>query len=91
MSRHLLLLSLRFTEQVGGLEDTWLIDSGCFPHMTGDHRWFSSLTPVVSREHITFGDHGRGKVLSEGAIKVSVNFILKYVALVESLGFICSY
>jgi len=69
------------------LENTWLIDSGCSRHMTGDHRWFSSLTPVITKEYITFGDNSKGKVLSEGVIKVSENFMLKRVALVDSLGF----
>ena len=64
-----------------------MIDSGCSRHMTGDRRWFSSLTPVMSKEYITFGDNGKGRVLSEGAIKVSDNFALKRVALVKSLGF----
>ena len=72
---------------MGGLENTWLIDSGCFRHMTGDRRWFSSLTPVVSKEYITFGDNGKGRVLSEGAIQVSDSFVLQRVALVMSLGY----
>ena len=55
--------------------------------MTGDHRWFSSLTPVVTREYITFGDNGKGRVLLEGVIKVSDNFNLNRVALVKNLGF----
>ena len=64
-----------------------MIDSGCLRHMTGDRRWFSSLTPVVSREYITFGDNGKGRVLSEGAIQVSYSFTLKRVALVKNLGY----
>jgi hypothetical protein len=45
--------------QVGGLEAFWLIDSGCSRHMTGDQRWFSSLTPVMTKEYITFGIMGK--------------------------------
>ena len=75
--RHLLILGLPLFEQVGSLENTWLIDSGCSRHMTDDYRWFSSLTPVMNREYITFGDNSRGKVLSDGAIKISENFMLK--------------
>jgi hypothetical protein len=41
----------------------------------------------VSRAYITFGDNGRGRVLSEGEIKVSDKVILRHVALVQSLGF----
>jgi hypothetical protein len=31
-------------DEAGGLENVWLIDSGCSRHMTGDKKWFSSLT-----------------------------------------------
>jgi hypothetical protein len=40
-----------------------LIDSGCSRHMTRDRRWFSSLTLVMTKEYITFGDNGKGRVL----------------------------
>jgi hypothetical protein len=69
------------------LGNVWLINSGCSTHMTGDREWFSSLTPVVSKTYITFGDNERGRVLSEGEIKVSDKFTLRCVALVHSLGF----
>ena len=55
--------------------------------MTGDSRWFSSLTPVVSKEYITFGDNGKGRVVSEGVVQVSEDFVLKRVALVKNLGY----
>jgi hypothetical protein len=55
--------------------------------MTGDKGWFSSLVPVVTRRYITFGDNGRGCVLSEGEIKVSDKITLRRVALVQSLGY----
>jgi hypothetical protein len=74
-----------FEFQVGDLKNIWLIDSGCSRHMTGDKGWFSSLVPVVTKRYITFGDNGRGHVLSEGAIKVSDKITLRRVALVQSL------
>jgi hypothetical protein len=55
--------------------------------MTGDKWWFSSLAPVVTKRYITFGDNGRGRVLSEGEIKVSDKIALRCVALVHSLGY----
>jgi hypothetical protein len=55
--------------------------------MTGDKGWFSSLVPVVTKRYITFGDKGRGRVLSEGEIKVSDKITLRRVALVQSLGY----
>jgi hypothetical protein len=39
--------------------------------MTGDKKWFSSLTPVKEKMYITFGDNGRGRVISEGVVHVS--------------------
>ncbi|WVZ84018.1 hypothetical protein U9M48_031102 [Paspalum notatum var. saurae] len=55
--------------------------------MTGNHRWFSSLTPVSSSEHIIFEDKRTGQVNSVGAILVSESFILRDVALVGNLGY----
>jgi hypothetical protein len=57
---------LVFESHVGDLNNIWLIDSGCSRHMTRDKRWFSSFVPVVTKRYITFGDNGRGRVLSEG-------------------------
>jgi hypothetical protein len=61
---------LIFEFQVGDLKNIWLIDSGCSRHMTGDKGWFSSLVLVVTKRYITFGDNGRGRMLSEGEIEV---------------------
>jgi hypothetical protein len=55
--------------------------------MTKDKGWFSSLVPVVTKRYITFGDNGRGRVLSEGEIKASDKVTLRHVALVQSLGY----
>jgi hypothetical protein len=78
---------LVFEFQVGDVKNIWLIDSGCSRHMTGDKEWFSSLVPVVTRRYITFGDNGRGRVVSEGEIKVSNKITLRRVALIQSLGY----
>jgi hypothetical protein len=78
---------LVFESQVGDLKNIWLIDSGCSRHMTGDKGCFSSLVPVVTRRYVTFGDNGRGCVLSEGGIKVSDKITHRHVALVQSLGY----
>jgi hypothetical protein len=78
---------LIFQFQVGDLKNIWLIDSGCSRHMTGDKGWSSSLVPVVTKRYVTFGDNGRGCVLSEGEIKVSDKITLRSVALVQSVGY----
>ncbi|XP_022684314.1 uncharacterized protein LOC111257976 [Setaria italica] len=57
-------------KQDGGEENIWIMDSGCSRHMTGDDKWFSSLTPASGKEYITFGDNSKGKVLAHGCIKV---------------------
>jgi hypothetical protein len=43
--------------------------------------------PVVIERYVTFGDNGRGRVLSEGENKVSDKITLRCVALVQSLGY----
>jgi hypothetical protein len=78
---------LVFEFQVGDLKNIWLIDSCCSRHMTRYKGWFSSLVLVVTKRYITFGDNGRGHVLSEGEIKVSDKITLKRAALVQSLGY----
>jgi hypothetical protein len=55
--------------------------------MTRDRRWFSSLTPVITKEYITFGDNGKGRVLSVGTVKVSESVTLQRVSLVKSLEY----
>ena len=70
-----------------GLENTWLIDSGCSRHMTGNSKWFSSLTPATSKEYITFGDNSKGKIVSHGSIRLNESFVLKDVAFVTNLHF----
>jgi hypothetical protein len=55
--------------------------------MTGDRRWFSSLTPVMTKEYITFEDNGKGRVLSVGTVKVGESVTLRRVSLVKSLGY----
>jgi hypothetical protein len=84
---HLFAHVLIFEFQVGDLKNIWLIEYGSSRHMTGDKGWFSSLVPVVTKRYITFGDNGRGRLLSEGEIKVSDKITLRRVALVQSLGY----
>jgi hypothetical protein len=71
----------------GGLENTWLMDSGCSRHMTGNKKWFSSLTLLSHKEYVTFGDDKKGKMLGTGVIKVNDCFTLNDVTLVDSLRY----
>ncbi|WVZ89413.1 hypothetical protein U9M48_035825 [Paspalum notatum var. saurae] len=34
-----------FNDEDRGIEDVWIMDSGCSRHMTGHRKWFSSLNP----------------------------------------------
>jgi hypothetical protein len=54
--------------------------------MTRDRWWFSSLTSMMTKEYITFGDNGKGRVLLVGMVKVSESATLTRVSLVKSLG-----
>jgi hypothetical protein len=63
------------------------MDSGCSRHMTGNKKWFSSLTPLSHKEYVTFGDDKKGKVLGTGVIKVNDSFTLNDVALVDRLRY----
>jgi hypothetical protein len=71
----------------GGLENTWLIDSGCSRHMIRNKKWFFSPTPVSHKEYVTFGDDKKGKVIGTGIIKVNDHFTLNDVALVDKLRY----
>jgi hypothetical protein len=55
--------------------------------MTGNKKWFSSLTPLSHKDYGTFGDDKKGKVLGTGVIKVNDCFTLNDVALVDRLRY----
>jgi hypothetical protein len=69
------------------MEGFCLIDSSCSRHMTGDRRLFSSLTPMMTKEYITFGDNGKVRSLLVGTVKVSESVTLWRVSLFKSLGY----
>jgi hypothetical protein len=71
----------------GGLEDKWLMDSSYSRHMTGDKKWFSSLTHLSHKEYVTFENDKKGKVLGTDVIKVNDFFTLNDVALVDRLRY----
>jgi hypothetical protein len=55
--------------------------------MTGNKKWFSSLTPLSHTKYVTFGDDKKGKVLGTGIIKVNDHIILNDVALMDKLRY----
>jgi hypothetical protein len=56
--------------------------------MTENKKWFSSLTPLLHKEYVTFGDDKKGKVLGTSIIKVNDCFTLNDYALVDWLRYI---
>jgi hypothetical protein len=70
-----------------GLQNKWLMDSGCSRHMIGNKKYFSDLTPLSHMEYVTFRDDKKGKVLGIGIIKVNDYFTLNDVALVDKLKY----
>jgi hypothetical protein len=71
----------------GGLENKWLMDSGCSTHMIENKKWFSSLTLLSHKEFVTFRDDKKGKVLRTDIIKVNDYFTLNDVTLVDKLRY----
>jgi hypothetical protein len=55
--------------------------------MTGNKKWFFSLTPLSHKEYVTFGDDKKDKVFGTSVIKVNDHFILNDVALVDRLRY----
>jgi hypothetical protein len=55
--------------------------------MTGNKKWFSSLTPLSHKEYVSFGDDKNGKVLGTDVIKVNDCFTLNDIALVDRLRY----
>jgi hypothetical protein len=55
--------------------------------MTINKKWFSSLTPILHKEYVTFGDDKKGKVLGTGIINVNDHFTLNDIALVGKLRY----
>jgi hypothetical protein len=53
--------------------------------MTGNKKWFSSLTPLSHKEYVTFGDEKKSKVLDSSVVMVNDCFTLNDVALVDRL------
>jgi hypothetical protein len=63
------------------------MDFSCSRHMTGNKKWFSSLTPLSHKEYVTFEGDKKGKVLGTGVIKINDGFTLNDVALVDRLRY----
>jgi hypothetical protein len=67
---------------------SWIIDSGCTNHMTGEKKMFTSYVKNKdSQDAIIFGDGNQGKVKGLGKIAITSEHSISNVFLVESLGY----
>jgi hypothetical protein len=67
---------------------SWIIDSGCTNHMTGEKKMFTSYVKNRdSRDTIIFGDGNQGKVKGLGKIAITNEHSISNVFLVELLGY----
>jgi hypothetical protein len=67
---------------------SWIIDSGCTNHMTGEKKMFTSYVKNRdSQETIIFGDGNQGKVKGLGKIAITTKHSISNVFLVESLEY----
>jgi hypothetical protein len=65
---------------------SWIIDSGCTNHMTGEKKMFTSYVKNRdSQDTIIFGDGNQGKVKGLGKIAITIEHSIFNVFLVESL------
>jgi hypothetical protein len=66
---------------------SWIIDSGCTNHMTGEEMFTSYVKNKDSQDSIIFGDRNQGKVKGLGKIAISSEHSISNVFLVELLGY----
>jgi hypothetical protein len=64
----------------GGLEDTWLMDSGCSQHMIRNKKWFSNLTPLSHKEYVAFEEVNDCFTLNDVALVDRLRYNLLYVS-----------
>jgi hypothetical protein len=69
-------------------DSSWIIDSGCTNHMTGEKRMFFSYEKNEDPQRaITFGDGNQGLVKGLGKIAISPYHSISNVFLVDSLDY----
>jgi hypothetical protein len=67
---------------------SWIIDSGCTNHMTGEKKMFTSYVKNKdSHDTIIFGDGNQGKVKGLSKIAITNEHSILNVFLVELLGY----
>jgi hypothetical protein len=67
---------------------SWVLDSGCINHMTGEKSIFLSYAQMESpSENIVFGDNSKGEVLGVGKISITQDHSISNVLYVDLLSY----
>ena len=66
------------------MKSKWILDSGCFRHMTGEHKLLSTLKSKDDG-NVTFGDNSKGKIVGIGNIGNPEDPSIENVLLVDGL------
>jgi hypothetical protein len=67
---------------------SWVLDSGCTNHMTGENHMFTSFEENdCPSDTIMFGDNSEGRVLGYDKIAITTNHSIFKVLLVDSLDY----
>jgi hypothetical protein len=67
---------------------SWIFDSGCTNHLTGEKWMFSSYVKNKdSHDMIVFCDGNQGKIIEMGKIAIIIKHLISNVFLVKSLGY----
>jgi hypothetical protein len=67
---------------------SWVLNSGCINHMTGERMMFTSFEKnECESDCITFDDNSQGQVLGFGKIAITIEHSISKVFLVESLNY----
>jgi hypothetical protein len=66
---------------------SWVLNSGCTNHMTGEKDTFHSLQITQGAQEIVFGDSGKSEVIGIGNISITDHQSLSNVLLVDSSSY----
>ena len=87
-STKMVIASRAFSNKERKIGSSWILDSGCTNHMTGEKTMFSSYEKNQDPQRaITFGDGNQGLVKGLGKIAISPDHSISNVFLVDCLDY----
>ena len=67
---------------------SWVLDSGCTNHMTGERSMFSSYSPTTnSNENIIFGDNSKRGMIRLSKVAITLDHSITNILHVDSLKY----